>query len=233
MAELEAILSGQVSEQPETTGEQEAEPVKAEPAEPAPPAEPQKDPVKPPPDYVPKAALHDERRKRQELEARLKALESKETPEPKVGLLDDPDKWEQQLQMHVQREVERVRHETQGQLLNFLEAQMREKHADFDEVAAVFAEQAKQFPSLVQEALSSSNPVQYAYDAGRKLKLLSEAGDLDALLERERKKAREEALAESSAKEPPESLTEITGARSAPSRKWSGPKPLGEILSNH
>ena len=227
MAELEAILSGQASTEVETTGEPEIE--VAAPAAAAPPAEPPKESSKPPHDYVPRAALHDERRKRQDLEARLKAMESKETPEPKVGLLDDPDKWEQQLDARVQKEVERVRAESQGALLNFLEAQAREKHPDYDEVVAVFAEQAKQFPSLVQEALASSNPVQYAFDSGRKLKLLAEAGDLDALLDRERKKAREEALAERQ-QEPPESLTEISGARSAPSRKYAGPKPLGEML---
>lgn len=238
MAELETILSGEEITEPaeqaatEPTGEQQAAPEAVKP-ESAPPAEPAKEPNKPPPDFVPRAALHDERRKRQELEARLKALEDAKPQDQQVGLLDDPEKWEQQLQSRVNQEVERVRREGQAQMLNFLESQARQQHADFDEVIAVFAEQAQANPILAQEALKQSNPVEYAYTAGRRLKLLSEAGDLDALLERERTKAREEALAEAQARQPappPESLTDVSGARSGPARQWSGPRPLGDIL---
>lgn len=239
MAELAEILDGTAPAIEPETAEQEQTGEAAEPAEaktePAPPAEKPQESTKPPPDFVPRAALHDERRKRQELEARLKALEDAKAnpPEQQVGLLDDPEKWEQQLQSRVNQEVERVRQESQAQMLNFLEAQVRSQHTDFDEVIAVFGEQAKANPVLAQEALKHPNPVEFAYTAGRRLKMLSEAGDLDALLERERKKAREEALAEMQgrqAQQPPESLTEISGAKSGPARQWSGPKPLGDIL---
>lgn len=210
----------------------------AEPQKSATPADPEKIAAKPPPDYVPKAALHDERRKRQELEARLKAMEdaqkAAQPKEPPVGLLDDPEKWEQQLQARVNEEVQRVRLENQAQMIAFLEAQARAAHPDYEEVVTFFAEQAKANPILAQEALAQPNPVEYAYTAGRRLKLLADAGDLDTLLERERQRAREEALAQAKAAappQPPESLTEVSGARSAPTRQWSGPKPLGEILS--
>lgn len=238
MAELAEILDGTAPAiEPETaeqeqTGEQSAEPAGAKP-DTAPPAEKSQESTKPPPDFVPRAALHDERRKRQELEARLKALEDAKPQEQQVGLLDDPEKWEQQLQARVNQEVERVRVENQAQMLSFLEAQARGQHADFDDVIAVFADQAKANPLLAQEALKHPNPVEFAYTAGRRLKMLSEAGDLDALLERERKKAREEALAEMQGRQvqqPPESLTEISGAKSGPARQWSGPRPLGDIL---
>lgn len=237
MAELAEILDGTAPAiEPETVEQEQtgeaAEPAEAKP-DTAPPAEKPQESTKPPPDFVPRAALHDERRKRQELEARLKALEDAKPQEQQVGLLDDPEKWEQQLQARVNQEVERVRVENQAQMLNFLEAQARGQHADFDDVIAVFADQAKANPLLAQEALKHPNPVEFAYTAGRRLKMLSEAGDLDALLERERKKAREEALAEMQGRQvqqPPESLTEISGAKSGPARQWSGPKPLGDIL---
>jgi len=194
------------------------------------------------PRTVPLEALSEERRKRQDLDGQLRQmrdeLEALKAPKPeKVGLLDDPDKWEQQLQTRMTEVEGRAEAKAQALILNFLETQAKAAHTDYDEAVGFFAETAKDNPALVDEARRAPNPVEYVYTAGKRLKMLNEAGDLDTLLERERTKAREEGRQEAFAEgrklpEVPESLTEITGAKADGHKPWS-PKPLNQILARN
>ena len=206
----------------------------------APPAA-EKTPEKPPARHVPIEALDEERRRRRESDSNIRQLRQEldalKAPKPqRVELLDDPDKWEQQLDERVQSEVQKVRQESRAQLINMLEAQFRPGHADYDDAVSAFSQVAVDNPALIEEASRAANPVEYVYTAGKRLRMLNEAGDLDALLERERAKAREEgrqaALAERAALPAvPESLTEITGAKADTQKTWA-PKPLNQLIIN-
>jgi len=232
---LDTILSGSpATEEPKGEPETVIEPVKVEAAPPAAEKEPT---------TVPLAALQDERRKRQEHERDLRALrdevaklkQPKPVEEPKVGLLDDPDKWEAQLQKRIDDATSKVRQEAQENYFRLLERQARERHKGekitFEDAGATFAEAAKNNSALIAEAMQADDPAEYVYQAGRKLKMLSEAGDLDALLASAREEGRLSALGEvKKSPEIPESLTDVTGAKSV-TKVWA-PKPLSELL-NH
>lgn len=216
----------------ELVEEPKGEPEKVEPEKAAPPVADEK----PPPKHVPQEALFAERKQRQELDRQLKSLQTEmadlKKPKPeKVGLLDDPDKWEEQLNQRIESAKAEVRQEAQANYLRLLERQARERHKDdkitWDDASQVFADAARDNAALIAETLQADDPAEYIYQAGRKLKMLAEAGDLDALLEKTRQEARDEALS-SEKSEVPESLTDVTGAKGK-TQTWK-PKPLEAIL---
>jgi hypothetical protein len=225
------------------------EAVEAKDVEPEPPSEEpaeQSDEVETAPQpesrNVPLKALEDERRKRQELEKRLQELEQRaqprqqsqpqQQPQPQFpDPLDDPQGYAR----YMQQELQRSQFETRAMVSQEM---MRAQHKDYDEVEAIFVEAARSNPMLLQEMISHPVPGKYAYEQGRKIKLMQEISDPDAY----RARLREEILAElngTQAQQPvapaPKSLA---GATSAPvkqsSRKsqYDGPADLSELLDN-
>lgn len=192
--------------------------------------------------HVPLKALEDERRKRQELEKRLQELEqraqprqpqqSQQQPPPQFpDPLDDPQGYAR----YMQQELQRSQFETRAMVSQEM---MRAQHKDYDEVEAIFVEAAKSNPMLLQEMISHPVPGKYAYEQGRKIKLMNEISDPDAY----RARLREEILAElngTQAQAPvapaPKSLA---GATSAPVKhstrksQYDGPADLSELLDN-
>ena len=172
------------------TRKQEPEPqIEAATPEPAPAPEPMGDKQEstaPPADAkpepvteaaVPQKALLDERRKRQELERKLKELEEKLTaPQPKEEPPPAPN-WElepQQAASHFQQQVDIARYQDR---VAITEEMLREKHADYDEVAQIFAAAAKSNPQLAAQIFRAPNPARFAYTEGKRLKLLQDIGD--------------------------------------------------------
>lgn len=215
------------AEEPEEVEETESEEPEETEEEDAPPASEEK---KPPEGMVPQAALADERAKRQELQRQIDELRSQfqkpkepeKEPEP-IDFLDDPDKWAAQLQSKYETALKSVEQSAQQRFLQLSENMARARHSDFDDAAQVFSAAVKDNPALAAEAMKAPDPAEYVYQSGMRLKRLSDAGgDLEKLIEQERQRAREEALAEFQRTRPkaaempniPESLNNVTGSKS-------------------
>lgn len=161
---------------PETGKYVPKEPVVEKPPEAAP--APVVAPVVPPSqDLTPKeraflAQAADERRKRQELEQRLAALESPK--EPAKTFWEDPEG-------HLRASEQRNETLVMNTRLNTAEVIARSKYPDFDEKVGVFAEVMRQTPGLHQQWLAALDPAEFAYRTGKNHQEYAQIGNLDAL----------------------------------------------------
>lgn len=109
-----------------------------------------------------KAGIAAERKKRQELEAKLRALEARSAPareaKAPVNFYENPEQYVMDAVQTVQ-----LAH------LNALQADMREQHEDFDEVAALVVEAAETNPQLQARVMSAGNPAREIYRVGKEL----------------------------------------------------------------
>ena len=210
-----------------------------EPVVEVPEPEPEKH-AKPPEGMVPYAAVADERAKRQELQRQLDELRRVDTKpaqdEPEVDFLDDPDKWKEQLTKRHQSELEGIRREMISMRLADSEEMARDRYKDADikpdEAFTAFGEAVQQNPALAQEMLKAKNPGDFAYNAGRRLLMLANAGgDLETLIKQREEAAVAAALAKLNlspkAEVPaiPESLSKITGSTGKEPRAPSNVNP--------
>lgn len=232
-SDLDALLTGTAPDvtEPEPTGEVETPAVEAAVTPPVieKPAE-----DKLPTGHVPLQALTEERRKRQELESQLAEFRAKS--EPKVNLFEDPEKWEKELDERVERRLSAVRQESEERFLTLVGNAARARHADFNEVAKVFADAANVTPGLADEARNASDPAEFIYTAGLNLKRFQEAGSIDKLIEQAEARGEERArlaLLNKSTPKIPESLTEIAGGTGDTTPKAFAPKPLSELLAKY
>ena len=177
-------------------------------------------------------AMEEERRKRQELERRLAAVEKPKTEDAPKTFWDDP---EGALAKHRAE----IAAQTTNARLNTAEMIGRERHKDFDEKVAVFGKLLGETPGLYERWMAAHDPGEFAYvTADRHLKL-EQAGSIEALSEKIRKEERLKLEAELKEKEErlrkerealPPSLSD------APSKgtnrpTWGGPTPMNDILS--
>lgn len=193
----------------------------------------------PPPDKLPPeefAGLKDERRKRQEAEQRLQALEQQlqslqNPPPPPPSIFED----EQGAFSHFGNRVvqEAVQTASLNASLNTSEMLARREHTDFEEIKAEFLALAEQNPALRQEALSDPHPWEKAYQIASNARTMKELGSTNINDLREKIKA--ELLAEMQGNMPsrpgiPPTLTteRNLGSRSGP--QWSGPTSLSDML---
>jgi len=119
----------------------------------------------------------------------------------------------------------------------------RSAHPDYDEVEQIFTDQCEKDPSLRQRLLAHPVPAKFAYEEGKRLKLMHELSDPDAY----RAKLREEIMAELQAQQsqqpsqvpppakpvpqPPKSLAGVpSAARDPVKHPWKGPTPLEQLL---
>jgi hypothetical protein len=148
---------------------------------------------------VPRRALEDERRKRQELERKLAEYQERFTPQPMQqpamqpyqqmpqqpeAIPDpilEPDAFRHWQHQQVETYVERMQRETQAREYQrgviMSDMQMRAQHDDYDELVNVAVEVAKQDPQLAHLITSHPLPGVAAYQAGQKLKAMQEIGD--------------------------------------------------------
>lgn len=110
-----------------------------------------------------KTAVLDERRKRQELEAKIAKLEAKE---PEAEVTKRPDILEDQEGAFRHTESQFANAILQERI-NLSRELMIEKHDDYEAMEAVFVELAGKNPHLVQEMNKSSNPAKFAYSKAK------------------------------------------------------------------
>lgn len=136
-----------------------------------------------------KAGMLAEREKRKALEARLRELEAKQQqqPEPRkpVQFYEDPQKY-----------VDEIERRAEQRRLDALEADMKEQHEDFDEVAAIVVEAAKENPALHQKVFSAANPARAIYKLGMELREQEKLKDPEAYKASIREDLKAELLAE-------------------------------------
>lgn len=184
--ELSALIGDEPVETPEVveTPEPTAEPeqgVKQEVSEP--PSETPKEQVEP--DSWTKAAVLDERKKRQALEAEIEQLrKAQQQPEQKnVDLFEDPDAWQRNLSEQFNHQVL----ETRISMSREMFAAMKD---DYEEAEAAFVDYAKQYPELITQMTQAAVPAKFAYEQGKKVLAFNEFQKFDA--ETVRAKIREE-----------------------------------------
>lgn len=165
-AEPEAVKPAQVRDEggkfakaePEVAKptEAKAEPVKVEAAKPTP---------------ADVAAIIDERRKRQALEAELQQLKQQQQPTTKPSVFEDEDAA---IASRVQEHVAPLR----GALLEQSVEIARYRHgADkFAEAEAAFFEAVQQNPDLAARFRNASNPGEFVFSEGTRTKELAEVG---------------------------------------------------------
>jgi len=249
--ELSTLLDDQPQPEPETPeqetevekGEQEAvpesqteqpEPTDAKPEGETPAPEP-----KPEAPTVPLDALKDERRKRQDLERRLNAIEAEKQKQPAPDQFEDPEgyqKW-QDTQLN-----ERLF----NQKCNMSRAVVVMQHGedDFLEKEAAFNEAAERDPTLLSQAAQAELPALFMYQQGEAHLKRQEIGDPADFEQRVRAKVEAELegkvneLAEAKVKELlskhlPNSLAEeVSTAERSTAPKWEGPTPLSKIIGD-
>lgn len=180
----------------------ETQPGAAEPNEPeTPPVEGQESQATA---TVPRAALEDERRKRQELEKDVnefkqwkagleqqqrQLLAQQQQPQQPVqppDIFEDPEGYQKHLAQQNSDFATNLQSTVQGQIyetrVELTQDAMREKHADYEEVEEVFAAHVKAQMEkgdlrLLQQLYFHPNPAKFSYEQGRKIKLMSDIGD--------------------------------------------------------
>lgn len=181
------------------------------------------------------AAYQDEKRKRQELEERLKALETKKPEE------DDTDYISQaELRERLQKEFDQKLQVTlfQDRLARNYD-QVSNQHPDFKEMEKVFADMATRDPNLKAQFLASTNPAEFAYKHAKNYTLLSQyGGDVEALVQAKLEEAKKEfGLKPQEAEEKPQKRPKTPSlANATESEKNSAPveniSSLNEIFAD-
>ena len=141
--------------------------------DPAPPAEDEQDQQS-----VPKPALLDERRKRQEAEKeleRLKALLPQTDEEP--DMYEDAEKWKEWNTKRIKDEMRAEQEKVTREKLDNSRTQMLEQASDYDEMERIFEIMAMKDQDLIAKMLANDNPAKFAYDTAKtyKEKLLGKA----------------------------------------------------------
>ena len=190
-----------------------------------------------------KAAVLDERRKRQALEAELEQLKQGKQPAAETEKPDwygDPEKAAQVMQQQVGQTVSQQVWQTKVGLSQDL---MRSQHEDYDELESEFMDLVKEQPGLVQEMLQAPNPARFAYDTAKKAREYTAMKDVDAYKAKMRQeieaKVRKELEAEQQQKADKQqqkraaidpSLASST-SQGLKSDDFAGPTPLDDILN--
>ena len=184
-------------------------------------------------------ALNAERHKRQELEKQLKDLSTKPPAEQKA-FWDDPEGHFKQFEERLRKSEENSRAAVHNTVLRASEMIARSKYKDFDAAIEVFAKAVEKTPGLGQQWMGSPDPAEFAYQSGKTMKELSEAGDINALRAKIAKEERTKLEAEFKAKTEKEAAERaalpgsLSGVSAVPQKRqvWGGPTPLDSILSN-
>lgn len=201
----------------------------------------------------------DETRKRQDYEKQL--AESKRQIDEQAAYIRQVQEWVQaQQQAKEQPEIDLLDPQVAQR---FIESQVQPKlfetrvlisqemyrasKPDYDEIEQIFAAQCDHDPSLRAKLLAHPVPAKFAYEEGKKIKLMQELSDPEAY----KAKMREEILAELQAQngqqqppaspvqtprptppQPPTSLAGVPSASRDPVKHpWKGPTPLDLLLN--
>lgn len=184
------------------------------------------------------AALKDERRKRQEAERRLEAIEAqlqlqKPPAAPPPSFWDDPDAAMAHMRQEMRTELlQALKQEQQIERMDASENAAKAKYQDYPEAFAAFQQAVQYNPRLAQELATAPDPGEYAYSKGKAALALEQYGSIDDLLAAERQKWEAEVKGAIPTLTPNLPSTTAAdgsvGARTGPG--WSGPQPLKEII---
>lgn len=188
-----------------------------------------------------KAAVLDERRKRQALEAELEKVRQGQQQQPaneaeKADWYADPEKAAQAMQQQLSQQAFNTK-------LELSQDMMRAQFEDYDEHETEFVDLAKQDPRLIQEMQQAPNPARFAYDTAKKAREYEAMKDVDSYkaklrqeleaelrkeLEAEQQQKAEKQQRKRDAIDP--SLASSTSA-GLKSNDYAGPTPLDNILN--
>lgn len=256
--DLDSILDGEAAQPRQSEPTASVPEVRTEPAV-AEPKGVKADAVPPPatpeanePPHVPRKALEDERRKRQELEKQIEQL----------------TKSAQQFQQPQQQPVQQV-HQQQAQFpprpdphedpygamewdravtnyhmfetrVNLSQEFMRSQKSDYDQFERVFAEAASRDPGLVADLQRHPMPAKFAYEMGKQIAFIREVGtDPEAYKARLRQELQAELqqgqaapqVIEAQAIKAPKSLASTPSAQPRlPNGQYTGRAELSDIL---
>ena len=239
--------------EPEPEVEEKAEPETVEdPGETASPEGEEKpeepEPEKPKEEPWTKAAVLEERRKRQEMERQLADLQQKVNQpkdEPAPDPYEDPEAWAKYQDDRLKAVEERTSASVQEAVLRVSRSHVAKEVGEevLEEAAAAFEMAAAKNPSLIQDALGSDSPYQFVFETGKAELERQAMGDPQAyaakVAEEAMKKAQaeidkrvEEGIKAELAKHLPQSLAEeqSQGERATTQPQWDGPKPISQIL---
>lgn len=179
---------------------------------------------------VPVKALQEERRKRQELERQLAALQQ---PQKVPDVATDPQGFQAHLNSTLQaREID--------MRVNLSAAWARKQYQDFDSVMEKWEELLTTNPYLYQQAVQQDLPAEWAYQQVKRHQLLDKIGnDPDAYIAAEVERRLKERTPEvpqvparPAAVVPPPSLANAPSAASGLSaqKQWDGPTPFTNLI---
>lgn len=180
-----------------------------------------------------KTAMLAERRKRQEVEDRLRQIEQQnQTPKKEESIYDDPDGF-------VASRVNQVEQKMTVRILQMSEETAREQFPDYDEKINAFNEAAERNPALMKQMVNSTNPARFAYQTGETYLVTKDAPTIGDLREKLRKeweaterpkieKEIQNRLRSQTLSNVPDSLTEETGTV-ATAKPEGGPTPIESI----
>jgi len=213
----------------------------------------------PEPETWTKAAVMDERSKRQEAQSTVQQLEKELAqykgyiqalqPQQQTEAPQAPDFWEdpEKAITHIQDSLRgeftdrlnTVESEHKNVVLTMSEQMMAQHYDDFETVKAHVLQMAQSNPAVIQQAAHSNptHPWKAVYEHGRKDMELQQVGDLDAFKAKLKDELKAEALAEVKAEleakgkggKVPESLVNHPTS-TVKGGEWSGPTSLDSIL---
>jgi hypothetical protein len=132
-----------------------------------------------------KKAVLDERRKRQELEAKLKELEAQKGEEKTPDMFEDAEGYTKYMQQQMQTNM-----------LNMSEFMARREFPDLDEKVARFEQMVQDNPMLYQKVMNSPSPYHEVVEVVRKAEELDKMSDIDSYKTSLREQIRAEVMAE-------------------------------------
>lgn len=192
---LEDILSDTqeaVEEPAEQTPEAPAEEPKAaeeKPQESGEAKEPEKEDSTPESESWTKAAVMDERRKRQALERELEQLRKPKAEPKRPDVFEDPDGAFSHMQQQFQQELATQR-------IAMSRDNMQMLKPDYDDMEQVFIKMAEDNPALVEQMRSHPNPARFAYEQATKHREYQQMQDVDSYKAKLREEVKAELLKE-------------------------------------
>lgn len=168
---------------------------------------------------VPRKALLDERRKRQELEEQVRQLEpaDEEAPDP----TDDPEGYEKYLRQKWEREQWQ-------KTANRSRERMIESHPDYEEKEKYFLFLASQDSDLIRQMNEDPDPAAFAYKTAKESLDKQEKAIEERVVARLRKEGK---LKEEKSEKPAESASRVSELTSATGAgKNTGEEPIKESV---
>lgn len=184
-----------------------------------------------------------EKRKRQELEqqvaamqaefARVQAQSQSAQPEQPVDFWDNPNEaMARSAREAAQAAIREYQQAQTVERINASEKAARDRHADYDDAFRAFHQAAQANPALIQQMTSESDPAEFAYRKGKTALQLEQVGSIDELIAAERAKWEQEARA--AIPQPAQTFPQTTAtdgsvaARTGPA--WTGSTPIDQLL---